>query len=160
MSAASQGSFVVIPEISHGDISCIIKKSALRQSADRLDKIRGLLVYEVVQPIGEQQIRARPPGAGRRFRVVIPREIIPGQLNRESFVFVSQIFVTQSIRIIFGMSGDEDLPAVIRRNRVNSGFLALRENLERRTLSYVFLDDSRMARMRYQKIVVKTAEQD
>ena len=82
------------------------------------------------------------------------------QLDGKSLVFIAQIFIAQSVRIVFGMPGDKDLSAAVRRNGVNAGFLTFREYLELRAAAHIFLRDPGMAGMRDPKFIVKTAEQD
>ena len=55
-----------------------------------------LLIQEVVQPVGKQQVGVRPPGVDGRLGGVIMREVVARHLNGQPLVKIPQMCIRDS----------------------------------------------------------------
>ena len=82
-----------------------------RMLFDILHIVRRRLVHVVIQPIGIEQIRAGSPPHDRLAGGVIVGEIVGGRLDGQSCVLVAEVLILQGVRVVLGVTHDEDLLA-------------------------------------------------
>lgn len=90
---------------------------------DLFNIVRRGLIYEVVEPVGIKQICAATPTYDRLFGIVIVREIVLGNIYLEPSLLIAQILALERIGIVFGMSRDKDLSALVGSAGENSCLL-------------------------------------
>ena len=70
------------------------------------------LIYVVIEPVRIQELPGGTPINDRRvFRVII-RKIVGRYGRIHAFTQISEIFLCQSVGVIFGMAGNEEMAAV------------------------------------------------
>ena len=53
--------------------------------------VRSELIYEVVQPVGEQKVCVTSPTVGRALFGIVIREVVIGELNGKTCVQVAEV---------------------------------------------------------------------
>ena len=105
---------------------------------DILDVVGRRLIYEIVEPIGIEQICTASPTNYRFLRVIVIREIILRYLDRKSRVLVAHLFLLESVSVVLGVSRNEDLSSLARSADENSRLFRACEYLELRNCLYIF----------------------
>ena len=75
-----------------------------RDHVDLGEVVRSLLVHEVVDPVGVQEVRAGAPGVGRALRDAVVREVVDRLLDGPAGVEVALVFVVQRVGIVLGVT--------------------------------------------------------
>ena len=94
-----------------------------RDGVDLGEIVRSFLVHEVVDPVGVQEVCAGAPGVRRPFGDTVVREVVHRFLDGEAGVEVPLVLVVQRVGVVLGVTGDEDLSAVFRRDGEDTGLL-------------------------------------
>lgn len=85
--------------------------------------VGGGLVDIVVEPVGVDQLAGGAPPDDGRLGGVITREIVQGDMNVLSLLYIPLVFQGQGVPVIFQMAQEEELPAVLGFYSKNTGFL-------------------------------------
>ena len=101
---------------------------------------------------------ASPRDSDGLFRVVVFK-IVLRYLYRKTEVFVAQILVFQSVRVVFRMAGYKDLPYALGEHGVNPRLLARGDDADGGNFFHVLAQDRGVAGVRRHKNVVKAAEE-
>ena len=116
------------------------------------------LIYEIVEPVGVKQICTASPGYDGIEGIIIIREVINGNLDGKTRVFVAEILGFESACIVFRMTGDEDLSAAVCCASIKPRNGRGREDLKLGTSLNVFDANGGVARMRNEEFIVKSSE--
>ena len=95
-----------------------------------LDIIWCGLVYEIVQPVGKQQVGVTSPGHLYAFGWVVIAIIVLGHGDGFAFAQITYIFVVEGEWTVFAVSGDVKLAAFAAYNEVYAGFGRLGEDAQ------------------------------
>lgn len=99
------------------------KKSAAISTADcklsKIFKVKGrFLVNTVVEPVGEHKVCMTSPGEHGRLGWVVVGKIIVGEVDLVALVKVTEILVCKGQAVVFRMTCDEELSAVLFCNNM------------------------------------------
>ena len=92
--------------------------------------IRCCLIYEVVEPVGEEQSSVAAPGNHRGLCVVVIREVVFGDFRVNSRKLVTGVLLVQRVGIVFRVTCQENLSAHLGRNGVNPRLVGGRKNFQ------------------------------
>ena len=129
-------------------------------STDGHNIIRCGLVDEVVQPIGEEQVRVAPPADHGRLGVIVARIVVSGYMDGQSLVLVPQIFLFQSIRVVFRVTGHKNLTPMLGHNGIDTCLFRGGQNAQLRMCFNVLPENRCVPGMGSVENVVKASQQD
>ena len=136
----------------HNNIVChsiILRTSLFRKI------IRRFLIYVVVQPVTEKQVRRTPPVRRRLKACIVVWKVISWKRNFKSFLLVAPVFVCKSVRVILKMTGHKNLAVITRLYYSNAGIRRLCKNFYVTAELYFFFVNSCMPRLRNRKRIVR-----
>ena len=128
--------------------------------ADGHDVIRRCLINEVVQPVGKQQIGMASPAHHRLLGIVVIAEIVLGKIDGQAQVLIPEILVFQGILVVFGMAGNEDLPALPAGNGIHPRLRGRCQDPQAVYLLYILPPHRGMAGMGDPEPIVKPTQQN
>lgn len=82
-----------------------------------------LLIDVVIEPVCEEQVAMSTPALGWNLLRVVIGEVVARDFDGEALVEITEILVLESVTVIFGVTHDEDLAAVIRDGDVGASLL-------------------------------------
>ena len=118
-----------------------------------------LLIQEVVQPVGKQQVGVRPPGVDGRLGGVIMREVVARHLNGQPLVKIPPVLITQGVPVIFRMAGDKNPPAVLVAYQIDPRLRRGGQDIQFRAVGHILFKDFRVAGVGRQEPVVEPPHQ-
>ena len=108
---------------------------------------RSVLIYIIIEPVGEQQVRVGSPAEQDLLLRIIVLKIVGRDLDVQSFFYIAEIFSRQSILIVFLVAENENLPAVFRGNDMRPDLRRFCQNPQFRMLQDILFPDLRMSGM-------------
>ena len=117
----------------------------LTSDTNRIDIIRSPLINEVIKPVCEHQRAYVSPGHNRLFCRIIIGKIVVGHLDVESLIPVTEVLLCKGIGIVLRMSRCIEVSALKVGNKVNSGLIGIRQNLQILAKRHIVKIDVRMA---------------
>ena len=115
----------------------IWRATAKRLSVYLIDIERRYLIYKIVQPVRIDKVCMTAPTHDGFFCIIVVREVVFRHIYRKSRVFIAQILVFQSVRIVFGMTRYKYLLSALRSNGINARFFRRRKDFQFGMLIYI-----------------------
>ena len=94
-------------------VGCLLYTSGVPASGDGGDVVGGLLIDEVIEPIGKKQVGVAAPYQRRHGVGIIAGEIILREGRMNASGQIPLIFIGQGVAVIFAVTGDKDLPGIL-----------------------------------------------
>ena len=124
-----------------------------------MNVVRCGLIYEVVDPVGIDQVRARTPFDDWCPGIVIIREVVIRYIRIQSRILIPNVFLQQRVPVVFRVAGYEDLTVVRGFYAEDPRFFGRCQHLQLRHRFDVLPVHGGIPRMRYIEFIVKAPEQ-
>lgn len=121
--------------------------------------IRCCLIDIIIEPVGEQKVSMASPVEQWTLGHVVVGEVVLRDGGIQALFHVAEIFVGNGFAIIFQMTGDKELPAVVPGDQVYACGIGHRENLELGMGQDILAVHFGVAAVRSKKFIVKPAYQ-
>ena len=124
------------------------------------DVVGRTLVNEIVEPVGEEQMRVPTPRNERGLRRVVVGEIVLGNGDGFALRKVAEVLVFEGVRVVFRMSRDKNLFSLLGGNGVDARLLGGGEDFQILDLFDILAKYRRVAGLGHHEYIVEATEEN